>query len=517
MKTKSLAILFLFGLSACAPQDHEAINKIATNTTQDISCKSSELESRLWDGLKEYLIQEEKVLSADSLKEVFHQRFRELQAKNPQTSLVQFRDLQNKMDNLIDTLLGEAPQGERATSSSELLILLSAMDVGDQSTPFRAYIQPKVRQQLSDLQLVIQKMNLGCENSDSSNNQTNASEEMDPIAPVEVPPQESALAARDFEYHKRQALKAGFTLASFGAQWTLATAYQSCQATILPSMNSQTPSVEGIEEVGRHPDGVGKKRKIASLSDVVRTHYYVRDNSRYSQGCFDLRTSPLIYDYGGKPYATTATSSPIDLFKNNGDGTSVLGIDCSGYVFTAMASSGLRLKKGRALKASDSWAWGSSSYVEPQNNGLTCLNKVSVTPTASLKSGDIVAVYGHVVIIERAGKDPFGLSRAQTVEDCSSLKASGFDFTVAQSSPSKSAIGINFYEARDYLPTSAKMKSSLEKYAYYACLAKFNNKTYTPNLGTSSVVRHSGTESCMAPRVSLSRESCVASCGSLLR
>jgi hypothetical protein len=225
-----------------------------------------------------------------------------------------------------------------------------------------------------------------------------------------------------------------------------------------------------------------------------------------------VRSNPLIYDYGGKPYATTSSSSAIDLFKNNGSGTSVLGIDCSAYVYTSMATAGLRMKEGRSLKASDSWAWGSTAYVEPAKNGLTCLAKISVTEAVSIKAGDIVAVPGHVLMIDRAGSDPFGIDSAKTTSDCNKLSVSNFDFSVAQSSPSKEGVGINHFEARYYLPTSEKMQAGLLKYAYYACLAKVNGKTYTPNLGTLSVVRHKGTSACMATRVAVAKESCIQAC-----
>ncbi|MNS67163.1 hypothetical protein D3C72_1004080 [compost metagenome] len=182
-----------------------------------------------------------------------------------------------------------------------------------------------------------------------------------------------------------------------------------------------------------------------------------------------------------------------------------------------MATAGLRLKAGRALKAADVLGWGSSAYLEPQSNGLTCLNKISITANSSMKAGDIVAVNGHVVLIDKVGADPFGIAKAKTASDCDKLSSSNFDFIVAQSSPSKEGVGINYFEARDYAPTSAKMSAGFLKYAYYACLAKVNSKTYTPNLGTMSVVRHKGTSECSATRVKLVQEACISSCGSISR
>lgn len=504
-------------MSACAPQGYEAVSNIANNTVQDIACKSVSTESKLWDGLKTYLLEQKSIPSADTMKQAFHEQVAKLSENNPQLSSEDVKRLNSDLDRLVETLLVEAPEGERVQSPEQLLILLSAMDVGDRSTVFRAYMQDKVRGNLSALSKTIQTLDTNCpagSDDNASAGVTSPSTGADEDTSVGVV---EPSADKDYEWHKAQALNSGSNLATFGGRWAFATAYQSCQSLQLPSMDARTPDVQGIAIVGTHPDGVGRKRSIASLSKVQSSHYYIRDMSSYGAGCFNVRQSPLIYDYGGKPYATTAADSPIDMFKNNGDGTSVLGIDCSGYVFSSLATAGLRLKAGRALKASDSWAWGSSSYVEPQNNGLTCLSKISVSPSTTMKSGDIVAVYGHVLLIDKMGSDPFGIKNAKTAADCSKLTSDKFDFSVAQSSPSKEGIGLNYFDAKIYLSTSSKMKTGLEKYAYYTCLAKFDGKTYTPNVGTLSVVRHKGTAECMAPRVKMARESCVQSCSSMAR
>lgn len=516
-------------LAACSPKGFDSLNDIASQTVQDIACKDNQLEAKLWDGLKTFLLEQKTIPEADDLKSVLHDQVKKLAQENPDLEISKAQQLEEDLDKLVQALLDEAPKGERIESPEQLLILLSAIDVGDRTTVFRSYMQDKVRGNFKQLQKTVQALNLNCPDpskdadispdKDIDKNET-ASNDTAPSSPdqtTDTVVNQQPKADPDFEYHKSQAINSGTSLSAFGGRWAFATAYQSCQSELLPAMTSQTTELKGISIVGKHSDGVGNKRVIASLSDVQTTHYYIRNMNNYGAGCFNVRQNPLIYDYGGKPYATTAASSPIDLFKNNGDGTAVLGIDCSGYVFTAMATAGLRLKAGRPLKASDSWAWGSSTYVEPQNNGLTCLAKISVTPEASLKAGDIVAVYGHVLLIDKAGKDPFGISSVKNESDCSKITSDSFDFTVAQSAPSKGGVGINYYEARDYLPTSSKMKTGLEKYAYYACLAKFKNKSYTPNVGTLSVTRHKGTSECMAPRVKMARESCIQSCSTLVR
>lgn len=511
-------------MTACAPQGYEAASGIASQTVQDIACQDKALETKLWDGLKTYLLEQKTLPDADTFKTALHEQLKILAAKNPHMTSKQKADLQAALDQLVETILEDAPAGERVKTPEQLLLLLSAIDVGDRSTPFRAYMQDKVQGRFAQVQKAASVVELSCENTDAGTDGNSSAGLVDTGSGSGAETDsgsgsgsQAGSDSRDYNYHLQQAQREGIPLATFGGRWAFATAYQSCQSVQLPSMNSQSTEISGISIVGKHSDGVGSKRMIASLSQVQNTHTYIRDMNTYGEGCFNVRQNPLIYDYGGKPYATTAADSPIDLFKNNGDGTSVLGIDCSGFVFTALATAGLRLKEGRALKASDSWAWGSSTYVEPQNNGLTCLNKITVTPTSSLQSGDIVAVYGHVLLIDKVGADPFGIASAKSEGDCAKITSNQFNFVVSQSSPNKGGIGINYFEARDYLPTSSKMKDGLEKYAKAACVAKVTGKSSTPNIGTLSVVRHKGTEACKAPRVKMARESCIQSCSSLIR
>ncbi len=501
MKRLILILVSIPLLSACAKYNSKALESIASQAAQDVSCKSVTFEQTFWDNLKNYLINENDFINIKQLNLAIDEQINILKEKNPNASFEEINEIKSNIKNLVDLIFVEAPSLESTTTVKQLLFLISSIDVGDRSTTTRDAIQSKVRQNFQKLQKSIQALNLNCESEGSSKNNENLGQSTD--------------INQNFETHKNESLRTGVPLAAFGARWALATAYQSCESLQLSPMTENSPNLQGIQITGKHPDGVGSKRIIASLKQVQDTHYYIRDIKEYGSSCFNVKQNPLIYDYGGKPYATTAINSPINFFKDNGDGTNVLGIDCSGYVFSAMAAAGLKLKIGRPLKASDSWAWGSSSYVEPQKNGLTCLNKISITQSSSIQAGDIVARVGHMFIIEKTGTDPLGLNYAKTKDDCSKLKSDNFDFTIIQSSNSKNGIGINRYIASEYLKTSLEIKSGLEKYAYYSCLAKFSGQPIVPNIGTLSVVRHSGTSECIAPRVSLERESCIQQCREL--
>ena len=137
---------------------------------------------------------------------------------------------------------------------------------------------------------------------------------------------------------------------------------------------------------------------------------------------------------------------------------------------------------------------------------------MTVTPTGSIKSGDIVGVVGHVLAVDTLGADPFGLKEMRTASDCAKVDYRKFDFVVSQSSPSKNAIGINKYEARFYLAESGKMQKAFVEMGRQACLAKFQNKNIKPASAEWGFVRHKGTAECVAPRAVIEGEVCTKAC-----
>lgn len=301
----------------------------------------------------------------------------------------------------------------------------------------------------------------------------------------------------------------------YGARRALASAYQSCDVLSLPAMTSATPSVSGITVLAEpHPSG-GKKRVYGNLANINATHYYIKNNRLAKNTCFEVRNSPMIYDFGGKPATSSSNEKVLDFFRSAGTGTAVLGIDCSAYVFSSLAVAGLKMDPDpkKVLKADLVHGIGSRAFKEPQSNGLRCLDKIKVTKEASVKAGDIVAINGHVVMIDHVGADPFGLAKIKSLSDCTAadLPIADFDFVIAQSSPSKSGIGINRYQARDYLKESSTIKTGLTNYAVAACKAKFgvSASVDTTNL---SVVRHKKTPECKADALTINKMDCVDSC-----
>lgn len=484
--------LFFVAISACAPKNFEALREVATDTKNGIGC--ADFQSKTWDAVNRYLVEQDSIPTAAELKDHLRSSFKELKAPSESLTDEKIEALANSFEELFEVLLNEAPQTEKVQDAQNLHALLSALELGDHTTDSKVKLQNEVESKFSKIQSQVNAMNVQCENPETPAPGEDMPTGMDPERVTTLP------------------------LPVYGMRFTFATAYQSCQALAEPIMSASTPDIaeDAIKITGMHSDGVGSKRIISNLTSLLTTHPYYKNVNNYGSGCLKGSSYPMIYDYGGKPYAAVG-SSTVNLFKNAGGGTSVLGIDCSGYVYTALATAGLRLKPGTNMKASGVSGISSTMYVEPEKNGMSCLQKITLTPQTNLKAGDIVAVPGHVLMIDSVGSDPFGLNGAKTVDDCTKLDVKNFDFVVIQSSPSKNAVGINRYQARDYLPEAEKMRDGLEKYAYNACLAKVNNRNYTPSLGTLSVIRHKMTSSCIGSRIKLTQESCIQSCPQLVK
>jgi hypothetical protein len=247
---------------------------------------------------------------------------------------------------------------------------------------------------------------------------------------------------------------------------------------------------------------------------VLRTHYYFAATRPVeNQACGQLRRNPLIYDYGGKPFASSGTRGTLNVFRDAGSGTDALGIDCSGYVFSAMASAGLRVVAGESLKAQNVYGINSARFMRAPDSGLSCFRYASVSATQSLLPGDVVASDGHVFLVDWVGDDPLGIEAIGEIQDCrlGPISAARFDFVLSQSGPIKGGIGINRIHARDYL-LSGEMKTGLEQFAVTACRRRFLGGSETVRPGAVGVVRHRRSAECLDREVYLEHQDCLNSC-----
>ncbi|HVK62684.1 MAG TPA: hypothetical protein VM432_14090, partial [Bdellovibrionales bacterium] len=394
--------------------------------------------------------------------------------------------------------------------------VLSAIELGDRTTPEKVEIQDKLKEKLAELDAFTSDLKkagaLACTPAATPTPGNSATPPPGSVATPTPTPTPTPVPATDTLFERWKATRHP---AVYGALKTISVAYQSCSAGLSKALDGDTPSLKGISIVGTHSDGVGSKREISSLDQLISSQPYLQSYVKPANGtnCFDVRANPMIYDYGGKPYTTSDQESTFNLFKNAGSGTSVLGIDCSAYVYVSLASAGFKVKVSGRLKAIGASGISSSMYANPEGNGLTCLQHASFETTSSLKPGDIVAKSGHVFLIESVGADPFGIKGFTSVDQCklSNMSISRFDFTILQSSSSKNGIGIHRAKASAYLQGNS-MGTGLLSHAVNACKARFGSSTVVSKVSGLSVVRHSGSSDCRDTSIKIERESCVSSC-----
>ena len=204
------------------------------------------------------------------------------------------------------------------------------------------------------------------------------------------------------------------------------------------------------------------------------------------------------------------SSSQISLFQDSGGGDA-LGIDCSAFVSSAVGVAGLRYKPGTDNKPVYT-RYTSRDFISATKSNWTCYENISVSKSNSIKSGDIVAVEGHVVMVDTVGADPFGISKVSSSSGCDSLSYKNYDFAVIQSSPSKNSVGINRYRANVYLSESSKMQAVFGAYAKAQCRAKFSGATTNASTSSFGIIRHKDTAQCKTTALSLVGESCIKNC-----
>ena len=296
----------------------------------------------------------------------------------------------------------------------------------------------------------------------------------------------------------------------YGARKIMATAYQSCHVLDLPLVRaSQYSGVQGLVAVNQQ--GRGKVRKISSLPSLLSSHYYWKQSAQElkTNQCANVSHNPLVYDYGGKPFFSTFPYNTINLFKNAGSGSGVLGIDCSGFVLAALATSGLRVKahhpiRGYHLSGISSWK------LKSRSNGLSCLQSINISDSNPLLPGDILSVPGHVVIVDQISSDPLGLSKIHSVSQCSSqnISLSQINFSVIHSSANFNGIGIHRTHIRDVI--HSQLRQGVIHLASSFCYKKFNRHVHISS--PLSISRHTLSPECTEDEIYLVGETCLSSC-----
>lgn len=499
-----LLVLLPLILAACSPLGKEAAVQIADQTSSSVACKAA--DSHFFNHLYSLPLDEVEFPSSDLVESELRQQLQsdfELGILRTQDKSSVDRFVAKYME-LYELATVRLPQELNLKSNEEVVAAMAALEMGDRTTSQKKSLQLEWEKLKPQLLQAAQELEGDCAvpTPEEPGAPTEPHAPQTPDVP-KVPEETIDVSLLDY-------LKMNYSSPVFGAMKTVAVAYQSCGSLMLPPMDGSSPSVVGIEVYGRHSNGSGNLRRVASLSDVIRTHYYIRNETHPQNSCANLKQNPLIYDYGGKPGASSSMTSDLDIFRNAGTGSSELGIDCSGYVFTAYATAGLKLRADQPLKAIQVFGVSAGMMKEPQSNGLSCLTKVS----GDLNPGDLIASTGHIVMVDSVGADPFGIANIKKPEDCtlSNMSPDRYDFVISQSSPSKGAIGINRMQASEYFPSaSSSYREGFKYYAVSACKKKFG---ITQSAGTSqlSLVRHKGTSSCKDEPVKLAKQECLDVC-----
>lgn len=474
---------------------------VSASAMQNLGCKAS--QSAMWDSLQRIAEDGDEYPTAASIREALLRAGAEHgYAKSPAFAKYVDAFAANYELTIEGVRQKFAPQDRTAWRRT-----LAEMEVGIRITDAHAQLSDAIASSLEKLSAAEDAVNATCPKPE------------DPVPVVVTPPAppEPAQQASPANYaNVWQQLKATVPLEVYGARRILATAYQSCDVLALPPMTANTPNVAGVtRDAQPNSSNGGILRHYGSLADIDSTHYYIHNQNLAKASCQEVRNHPPIYDFGGKPYTSSSLPTTLNMLRGDGgSGSEVFGTDCSGFVFSALAAAGLRMidpDPKKPLKASLVLGTPAAAFKEPQNNHLTCLAKIDVTKDKSIASGDVVATTGHIIMLESVGADPFALNKIKSAADCGSVSYKNFDFVIAQSSPSKVAIGINRYRAKDYLAESGTMRIGLERYAAAACRAKFGQATAlsSPDL---SVVRHKRTPECLIPEFELTGGECVDSC-----
>lgn len=491
IKTPTLFVQFFVALSTilfasgCMKQN-SAIELSSQKATESLGCDN--LKSKIFDSMYDYLENQESAPDLQSLEESVSRKIDQLAKKQKITDTENLTELKKEFSKVFSIMITDSKNAKDISSIREHVQSLIEMEMEDSSSSANIQLNSKMARQFSKINELSNDLQVQCQQPQATDPNNIQDQAAAPNIPNNV--QERMIA---------------------GSYNVLTTAYQSCKVLEIPEISAETPNVVGIKRVGTHSDGVGGVREVSSVSSVQQTHPYIRVAAGAQNGCFNVRSSPLIYDYGGSP---SVANNTLNFFKNSGSGSTALGVDCSAYVSAAVAAGGFRYKAGvdnKAIYVRQT----AVKFVNPKTSGFSCFDNITVDRRQSIKPGDIAAVKGHVVMIDKIGVDPFGLQKLTNVAQCDKMDFKNFDFVISQSSPNKNGIGLNRFIARDYLKDVGefgKMGVMFSEMGKAACKAYFQNTSIKPASSAWGIIRHNGKAECFAPRIQMAQQSCVNAC-----
>lgn len=315
-----------------------------------------------------------------------------------------------------------------------------------------------------------------------------------------------------------------------GALAVHATKYQSCM--ILNNIGGSI-GFDGVQ-----PDKVLNKWRSSNPSLYPDKNPLCKDANTFkkfkaekvdNKFGYEVVCSHLNYCQGKR--APSVSNNEIDVFKNS--------TDCSGFVSTSFRAVGLKMNKSQI---DNDW-WPPTTY--DINKNLSDPNSCFESPVSELndlvRSGDILnSSSGHVVMIDKVGKDPFRieeimdqvkdltLTKEKALESCMRLNTSRFNLGIIHSTTARnSTAGDGVIREHSSAIVSATAREILQEYARNACVhfvsqypesdEPFNTMTGIKKAygGRGTYQRHKGTKEpdCVFPsKPKIKGEECVSEC-----
>lgn len=301
--------------------------------------------------------------------------------------------------------------------------------------------------------------------------------------------------------------------ASFGARKVLATFFQSCKALEV----SIDPSISNLKGVRK----VGGKRQVYDLKSYVSSHAILSelksDPGYPGAGCVDATKRPPVYGYGSQKYPDK--NGEIDLF-TSGAGVAksskpVSAIDCSSFIFVALATQGLKVRK------TDTAFTGltTATFDQVLDRKNSCIKSTNYSLERSIGVGDLINVANdHIIMIDEVSDDPLGIKKHLKNKSCDRISINDFDFTYIHSGAVNNSYGPSRVHISEH--SGGTMFNNLRLSAVGMCKKLLKNPKHT---GSSAEVNHNRRFSISAHQsqdtdcisdtpVSLKNEECVAQC-----
>jgi hypothetical protein len=334
-----------------------------------------------------------------------------------------------------------------------------------------------------------------------------------------------------------------------GARLALATFYQSCTA-LTQVLDVNSPKLKGVDRDPSQEFAGSKKRRIKNKEQFIDSHIVlsqIKANKEFpNRNCKNTLESLPVYGYGSKPSTGSMEVESLDLksgerssekgfeidFFGRGNGVSsrskeAHSIDCSGFIASALASQGLKLRKGSSAKDDRTFGHiGTITFEENAGKEDSCLERVSFRGKNTIKPGDILNVSrSHIVMIDTLGVNPLGIEGRNSKEECLDIGVDNFNFTYIHSGAIRNSYGPSRVHSSNHIGTPGTMFNQLVELAQKTCIANLNDggaisshnfagKTGGGNSKYFSVLRHDSKNSeCVEEKkTKIVGQECVASC-----